>query len=425
MPADPNPIAALIAAGSGRYSAITESDAKPPRARSEARDVLIGTILDRRFRIDERIAAGGFGAIYRATHVKSGYQVAIKVLHPHMYADPRTVARFKREGATLTTLRDPHTVTTYELAEDANGILFIVMELLAGETLFARYRARGRLPWREVTAIAREVCQSLAEAHALGIVHRDLKPGNIFLCARPDGGEVVKVLDFGIAKLLDDGGDDLTKNNEVVGTFEYISPEQVKGSAYSGRSDIYTLAVVMYEMIVGERPFASVPGPALLVAILEDRPPLISTHLPDIPRELDRMIARCLEPDPAARFADVGALAAALDDLGARGPVASPDTTDELTNIVARPPVEPMTAIAPNPRGLPYATPLPLPIVQIMPPQPASLYPTLEGGWIAPQRPVVPPPPAELPPPPSNRLWLLLILAGAIALGVLVALLAG
>ena len=352
-----------------------------------------------------------------------------------MYADPRIVARFKREGVALTRLRGPHTVTTYELGEDADGTLFLVMELLRGDTLLARFRARQRLPWREVVAVAREVCDSLAEAHGMGIVHRDLKPGNIFLASRPDGSELVKVLDFGIAKLLDGsdiegGGDDLTKNNEVVGTFEYISPEQVRGTEYSGRSDIYTLGVVMYEMIVGQRPFADFAGPALMVAILEERPPVPSAHLAGLPAALDRVIVRCLEPDPAARYADVGELAAALDELAARGPIETPDIADEMTNILARPPVAPSPPPPllplpplPPPRGLPYATPMPMAAVKAPPESPfVSAYPTLEG-WVAPPRPAIPPPPQVAPPQASGRLWLLLVLAGAISLGVLLALL--
>lgn len=332
------------------------------------RDTLVGTILDRRFRIEERIAAGGFGAIYRATHVKSGYEVAIKILHPHMSADEQVVARFRREGATLTQLRDPHTVTTYELAVDRDGTLFIVMELLRGETLLHRFRTSGPQPWQQVVAIGRAVCDSLAEAHAMGVVHRDLKPGNIFLKAQDDGTDFVKVLDFGIAKLLqgsdiDGGSEELTKHNEVLGTFEYVSPEQVKGAEYSGRSDIYTLGVVMYEMISGTRPFALVNGPALLVSVLMQRPVPLSERMAGLPAELDRVLAKCLEPDPEARFHDVRELAATLDLLVPPDSITvrPPDSLDEATNFLVRDtiPTPPDRAIS----RLPYATPVPAPPV--------------------------------------------------------------
>src|SRR5215470_14429738 len=123
------------------------------------------TVLDRRFRIDFRIAAGGFGAIYRATHLNSNHEVALKVLHPDLAIDPRVIARFRREGATLTNLHNAHTITAYELGEAPDGTLYIVMELLHGETLYDRYRARGPLPWSQMLSIARAVCSSLAEAH--------------------------------------------------------------------------------------------------------------------------------------------------------------------------------------------------------------------------------------------------------------------
>ena len=291
------------------------------------RDPFVGTILDRRFRIEEKIAAGGFGVVYRATHVKSAYEVALKVLHPAMASDSRIVARFRREGQTLTALRSPHTVTTYELVEDSDGTLFMVMELLRGETLLQRFKTEGPLPWKRVVAIARAVCDSLAEAHGQGIVHRDLKPENIHLEPHGDDHDFVKVLDFGIAKLLQPGpdadggnaGEELTKHNEVVGTFDYVSPEQIIGGSYSGRSDLYTLGVVMYEMITGSRPFGHVTGPALLTSILTTPPSAPSIRLPGLPPDLDRVILRCLESKPEQRYADVGELAGALDRLLAGG----------------------------------------------------------------------------------------------------------
>ncbi len=286
----------------------------------EARDPFIGTILDRRYRIEERIAAGGFGAIYRASHVRSDLQLAIKVLHPRLSADERIVARFRREGATLTNLRSPHTVTTYELAEDPNGQLFIVMELLEGQTLLERFQQGGVLPWRRMVAIARAVCDALAEAHALGVVHRDLKPANIHLSKREHADDYVKVLDFGIAKLLrgsgvEDGGEELTNHNEVIGTFEYISPEQIAGDSYSGRSDIYTLGIVMYEMVTGTRPFGNMTGPALMANIFSEVPKPPSTRMPGLPPAFDELVIKCLDRDPDGRWSSVTELGAALDDL--------------------------------------------------------------------------------------------------------------
>src|SRR5690349_6805213 len=156
-------------------------------------DPLLGTIFDKRFRIEEKIASGGFGAIYRATHVKSGHPIALKVLHPDLASDLGVLARFRREGATMTTLRNPHTITAYELGQAADRTLFIVMELLSGESLFDRYEAGGAMSWKTVAKIAAQVCEALEEAHTLGIVHRDLKPTNIHLERNDDDPDFVKV----------------------------------------------------------------------------------------------------------------------------------------------------------------------------------------------------------------------------------------
>src|SRR5690606_23763380 len=169
------------------------------------------TINDR-YRIQAKIAVGGFGAIYRGTQVNNNRRVAIKVMHRELSADDQLVARFRREAVALCSLRDAHTVTTYELDQLADGRLFIVMELLEGRNLLELFRASGPLPWRRVLAIARAVCSALAEAHALGIVHRDLKPANIFLEER-GGADFVKVLDFGIAKIM--RGSDIDDGSEL------------------------------------------------------------------------------------------------------------------------------------------------------------------------------------------------------------------
>src|SRR5690349_17968965 len=186
--------------------------------------MLVGTVFDKRFRIEERIATGGFGAIYRATHIKSGHPVALKVLLPSLAQDLGVVARFRREGDTLTALRCPHTINAYELGQAGDRTLFITMELLHGESLFERYKANGPFEWKRMARIARQVCESLAEAHAAGIVHRDLKPTNIHLETHGDDSDFVKVLDFGIAKILrgsDFDAADITNAGQMIGTLDY------------------------------------------------------------------------------------------------------------------------------------------------------------------------------------------------------------
>jgi serine/threonine-protein kinase len=281
----------------------------------ERRDPLVGTVLDQRFRIDFQLAAGGFGAIYRATDVLSDAEVALKVLLPRLARDRSVVERFRREGKTLANLRDPHTITAYELGEAPDGTLYIVMELLRGESLYQRFRSQGRLPWRRVVHIARGVCSSLAEAHAAGIVHRDLKPANIHLETRGNDTEFVKVLDFGIAKIVQGNGpelNELTQAGTMIGTVDYMSPEQMVGGEMTPGSDIYTLGVVMYEMICGRTPFADAQtATAILAAVLTRTPEPLSSYLP-VPALVELIVARCLERDPGNRFSDITELSEAL-----------------------------------------------------------------------------------------------------------------
>jgi serine/threonine-protein kinase len=286
----------------------------------ERRDPLIGTVLDRRFRIDGQIAAGGFGAIYRAVDLRSHAEVALKVLLPQLVRDSSVVARFRREGKTLANLRDPHTVTAYELGEADDGTLYIVMELLHGETLYYRFRTQGPLPWQQMVHIARGVCSSLAEAHAAGVVHRDLKPANIHLELRDGDPDFVKVLDFGIAKIVRGGELDrteLTQAGTMIGTAEYMSPEQMLGGEMTPASDVYTLGVVLYEMISGQTPFAhATSATAMLTAVLTQVPPPLAQRA-EVPMALSEVIARCLEREAEHRFADIRELADVLAQVTA------------------------------------------------------------------------------------------------------------
>ena len=284
----------------------------------ERADPLVGTIFDKRFRVDERIAVGGFGAIYRATHVKSGHPIALKVLLPVLAQDLGVVARFRREGDTLTALRNPHTITAYELGQAADRTLFITMELLHGESLFERYKANGPFEWKRMVKIAREVCESLEEAHAMGIVHRDLKPTNIHLEKHGDDPDYVKVLDFGIAKILrgsDFDASDITNAGQMIGTIDYMSPEQMVGGTVTGQSDIYTLGIVMYEMIAGTTPFPeSLTAAQALAAVMKTKPEPLYLRAP-VPEELDRIVMRCLERDTSRRYATVKELRMDLSRL--------------------------------------------------------------------------------------------------------------
>ena len=287
------------------------------RVRSRRR-TLVGAELDGRFHVDAKIAEGGFGSIYRATHLASGQVVALKVLHGELASDRSLAARFRREGEALSSLRSPHTVSVFEIGEAGDGTLYIAMELLHGESLLDRFRTRGPLPWRDVLGIMKSVCRSLDEAHALGIIHRDLKPANIHL----EANDHVKVLDFGIAKLLRgsdiDDGDDLTRIGQAVGTLEYMAPEQLIGGACDARADVYGLGVTVYEMITGRRPYEEATGPTSLIAAVMTQPLIPPSTLYDcgcIPAEADELVLRCLAKDPKDRFASVAEVVAAIDAI--------------------------------------------------------------------------------------------------------------
>jgi serine/threonine protein kinase len=290
----------------------------PDRTRVELLDPMIGVVIAKRYRIELKIASGGFGAIYRALDVPRDRDVALKLLHPRLANDPAVIARFRREGAALLRLRNPHTVSAYEVGETPDGALFIAMELLEGESLYDHFRELGPLQWRRMARIARAVCDALAEAHALGIVHRDLKPANIHLEERNGERDYVKVLDFGIAKIVQGGAlenADLTHAGQMIGTFDYMPPEQMVGGECNGQSDIFTLGIVMYEMITGELPFGmAATASAMLAALVTKTPKPPSTRAECSP-EMDRIVLRCLGRKPDDRYRDVGELATDLDRL--------------------------------------------------------------------------------------------------------------
>jgi serine/threonine-protein kinase len=317
-------------------------------------------MIDGKYRIVSKLAAGGFGSIYRAVDVRTATEVALKVLHRDLAADAHLSARFRREGAALARLRDPHTVAMFEVGEAADGTRYIAMELLAGRSLLAEFRSEGPLPWSRMLRVMRGVCSSLIEAHALGVVHRDLKPANIHLEPRGAAGDFAKVLDFGIAKLMHgsdlDDGSDLTRVGQAIGTLEYMSPEQILGGATDGRSDVYSLGVVAYEMITGRRPFAEASATSLMTAMLTGSPPAPSSlfHRECFPAQVDMLLLRCLARDPQDRFASAADLAAAIDDvLGApaEAPRADALPATTLPGAGPRAPRAPATAARPARRS--------------------------------------------------------------------------
>jgi len=294
-----------------------------PKAKPVGDEIYLNQVLNNRFKIESKIGEGGFGAVYRGVQLATGRKVALKLLHPEMTKDENLVARFRREGMVLCNLRDAHTITTYDFDQTQDGTLYIAMELLEGKSLHQVFHEQQPLEWKRVFKILIEMCSSLAEAHSQGIVHRDLKPENVYLETRPGNPEFVKILDFGIAKVMrgdsiDPASPQLTATGQTLGTLEYMSPEQLMGKQLDGRSDVYALGVVAYEMITGGLPFPDAKGPAgLITAQLKQtpQPPSVRSPKAGLPAGADRAILKALEKLKENRHADVTALADALQEV--------------------------------------------------------------------------------------------------------------
>jgi eukaryotic-like serine/threonine-protein kinase len=324
-PGAPSPpqIAKGSAAGRPDRPQAAPPSARLPKARLKGDEIYINQKLNNRFLVESKIGEGGFGAVYRGVQLATGRKVALKLLHPEMTKDENLVMRFRREGTVLCTLRDAHTITTYDFDQTPDGTLYIAMELLEGKSLHQLFHEQAPLEWRRVFKILTEMCSSLAEAHAQGIVHRDLKPENVYLESRPGNPEFVKILDFGIAKVMrgdaiDPQSPQLTATGQTLGTLEYMSPEQLMGKQLDGRSDIYALGVVAYEMITGRLPFPDAKGPAgLITAQLKQTPipPSQANPKAGLPQKADRAILKCLEKDKNNRFPNVSELSNALQDV--------------------------------------------------------------------------------------------------------------
>lgn len=258
------------------------------------------------FLLKERLGAGGMGVVYRATHIESRQQMAVKVLSAKAAGNKRIVARFARELEILKALKHPNIVRCFGGGRQANEI-YLVMELIEGGSIAGVIRRRGRLSWEAAIDYALQVCDGLAYAHEWGIVHRDLKSANLLLTK--DGQ--VKIADFGIARVQ--YGKKLTAAKHTVGTMAYIAPEQVRGDPpISHRTDLYTLGCVMFEMLTGKLPFVAETMAQLIYKHLEEAPPHVATIALDCPVWLDALVNQLLEKDPLKRPHDATAVAMAL-----------------------------------------------------------------------------------------------------------------
>ena len=261
---------------------------RPTAAASKeaAPDPLIGRVINEKFKILGFIARGGMGKVYRAEQTPLGRVCAVKVLNPNYTGehDPEFHKRFFLEASMTSKLRHPNTVTIFDYGHTDDGIYYMAMEYLEGYTLHRAIRQVGHLPEERTAHIARQICRSLREAHSLGVVHRDLKPANVYLLEHGDEPDFVKVLDFGLVKDVSSGSEELTKAGLFMGSPKYMAPEQITGAPIDGRTDIYALGVIMYEMVTGKVPFDRPKSLEILMAHAGEEVPPIRKMNPARPR---------------------------------------------------------------------------------------------------------------------------------------------
>jgi serine/threonine-protein kinase len=336
---------------------------------------LTGKTLNNRYLIEGKLGEGGFGSVYRAKQTQMNRSVALKVLHAKMAKDPQVVGRFKREAQASSLLRAAHTVQVYDFDQTPEGVMYLSMEMLTGKSLHA-VLGEGAISPQRVIRILDGIAESLEEAHRQGIVHRDIKPENIYLEPRPTA-DFVKVLDFGIAKIVSGDGlgsqPALTAAGQTLGTLEYMSPEQLMGKQLDGRSDLYALGTLAYEMLTGNLPFSSKTPGEIISYHLKTVPPPPSSKMPqaNIPQALDELVIALIQKNRDDRFKDTTELRTALAALMAG--------QEPPARISAQQPV----VAAPPPANRPPSAQQPMPPPAAAPPPTVKAPP--QGGGMSPQ----------------------------------------
>jgi len=295
-------------------------------------DPMPGRVIGGNFRIDRLIGAGAMGNVYKALQLSLAKPVAVKILHHHLHKDERLVERFKREAKSASLLNHPNSIQIIDSGEDSDGTLYIAMELLTGRDLAHVIRDEFPMPMVRIGRVMTQVMSALDEAHAQGVIHRDLKPSNIMLIERRGEPDFVKVCDFGIAKAtLGDGSEDraamLTIQGLVCGTPEYMSPEQARAEPLDGRADLYSAAVILYQLVTGDIPFRAETAMGIISRHLVEPPEPPSRRRPDlsIPAVVDDIVLRALEKNPELRYPTALAFRDAIEAMvGAASGTARP-----------------------------------------------------------------------------------------------------
>lgn len=304
-------------------------------ARGSDSPVAVGEVLAGKYRVERVIGVGGMGVVVQAMHLDLDRRVALKFMLVDVIGHSAdAVARFLREGRAAAMLQSEHVARVMDVGRLETGEPYMVMEFLEGQDLSDVLREHGPLSVERAVSYVLQACEAIAEAHAAGIVHRDLKPSNLFLSQRSDGTPLVKVLDFGISKVVRPKGEasssaGITSTQAILGSPAYMSPEQVRSSKnVDARTDIWALGIILYEMLTCRSPFEGESVAALIAAIASDSPVSIMERRPDLPSLAGEVVMRCLHKDPAKRFASVAELANGLQ------PLASPDDALLVSRIV-------------------------------------------------------------------------------------------
>jgi serine/threonine-protein kinase len=313
---------------------------------------LVGTLLNGRYRLDAQVGSGGMSTVYRAFDSTLERRVAIKLMHRDIAGDSDQLERFRREARAVAQLSHPHIVGVIDAGEE-DGRPYIVFEYVEGETLKDRIRRLGRLPVDEAIAYAIEIARALSAAHGRGIVHRDVKPQNVLV----DEEGSAKVTDFGIARSIDDTG--LTADGRVLGTTDYVSPEQALGHDVNGQSDIYSLGIVLYEMLTGDVPFHGENQVSVAMKHVREDLPDVSTRRPEVSAGLAVILDRMTDKDLRKRYPDALSLQADLEEALARELARTGQSTGEATAVLRTLPESAR-------RRLPLRMRRPLPIVAVV-----------------------------------------------------------
>src|SRR3954453_1428133 len=292
-------------------------DASPPATD----DPLIGTVVSERYRIIRKVGEGGMGAVYQAEHALIEKRIALKILFQDLTRRPDLVARFLQEAKSASRIGQENVIDISDFGQSGDGLVYIAMEFLEGQDLGKTLRAEKQLPWQRTQPILMQIAKGLRAAHGHGIIHRDMKPENVYLVQREGRPDFVKVLDFGIAKIVtpdESGGPALTQTGMIFGTPEYMSPEQAQGSTPDPRVDVYAVGCIMYHMLTGQVPFTADNFMGILTKHLLEAPVPPRKRRPDldIMPDVEAICLRAMEKDRDKRFADMDALYRALGAAG-------------------------------------------------------------------------------------------------------------